>query len=146
MGDGKNIAVDTREFDTFLKALAIGEEPIAAAIITKGPAEKYWFVPEFGSKRGQRPWPNPRKKTTLGKGGRVFSKQATEGYIFRFRAKFAQFLAEEYNAAIEGNKIPTRERLKQAAVKAAKKAITVIRGSAPVDSGQLKNSFDVQEQ
>lgn len=143
MGD---IDIDTRQFDQFISAAIAGADTgeVGVAITVEGDPVKYWGALEFGSRRGKRPWPNPRKKTTTGKGGRVFSKQAPEGFVFRFAGRFAKFLADAYERSIgAGGSLPTREGLKSAATVAGKQALTVIAGAAPVDKGDLKKSLKV---
>jgi len=138
---GKNVEVDTSRFETVLKAFASGVEgEVSAAIVTSGKPVDYWGANEFGSRRGRRPWPNPRKKTTLGKGGRVFSRQAPQGFVFRFRQQFRKFLVDAYKQAT-GNGLPTRATLVAAANQAAQRARSLIRGAAPVDSGKLRSSI-----
>lgn len=142
---GKNIEVDDSGFQTLLQTFAAGlEGKVEAEIVVSGKPADYWFVPEVGSRRGRRPWPNPRKKTTVGAGGRVFSRQAPQGYIRKFNAKFQQFLLEGYKKFV-GDKLPTRALLVQAANYAAKQARVVIRGAVPVDSGELRNKIEVDE-
>jgi hypothetical protein len=141
---GKNIDVDTSGFETLLTAAAadlVGK--VEAEVVTSGKPADYWFIPEVGSRRGRRPWPNPRKKTVLGSGGRVFSKQAPQGFIRKFNARFQKFLVDGYKKFV-GNGLPTRAKLAQAATYAAQQARILIRGAAPVDSGDLRNSIEVK--
>lgn len=140
---GKNIDVDTSRFETVLKAFADGATgEVSAAIVTSGKPVDYWGANEFGSRRGRRPWPNPRKKTTLGKGGRVFSRQAPQGFVFKFQQQFRRFLIDAYKQATNGG-LPTRAKLVAAANQAAQRARSLIRNAAPVDSGELRNSIEV---
>jgi len=141
---GKNISVDTSQFEAVLRAYAEGfEGEVSAAVVTSGKPEDYWRSVERGSARGRRPWPNPRKKTTLGAGGRVFSKQAPTGFVGRFQKQFQQFLVDAYREVV-GNGVPTRAKLVLAVNRATEKARSLIRGAAPVDSGALKNSIEVK--
>jgi hypothetical protein len=140
---GKNVDVDTSQFETVLKAYADGVEgEVSAAIVTSGKPRDYWGPNEFGSARGRRPWPNPRKKTTLGRAGRVFSKQAPQGFVFKFQQQFRRFLVDAYKAATNGG-LPTRAKLAAAANQAAQRARSLIRANAPVDSGDLRDSIQV---
>lgn len=140
---GKNVEVVTTGFDNLIRTYAQGvDEKIEAAVVMTGDAKAYWFIPEVGSRRGARPWPNPRKKTTTGRGGRVFSRQAPDGYIAILKPKFLQALTAAYKNIV-GNKLPTRAMLVQAANQAANVAKNLIRNSAPVDSGKLRSGIQV---
>lgn len=140
---GKNIEVVTTGFDNLLKAYAQDAEgKIEAAVVMTGKAKAYWFIPEVGSRRGARPWPNPRKKTRLGRSGRVFSMQAPDGYIHILAPKFFQALTAAYKSIV-GNGLPTRAQLVRAANQAANTAKGLIRNSAPVDSGALRSGIQV---
>src|SRR5437879_3654481 len=106
---GRDIDIDTRQFDLLIDAAVSGVDTgeVAVAITVEGEPAKYWGVLEFGSRRGRRPLPNPRRKTTTGKGGRVFSKQAPDGFVFRFAGRFAKFLADAYARSIgAGGSLP----------------------------------------
>lgn len=81
------LEIDDSQLTEELEAIAAAadETPVEASIITDNPkCLDYWPVLEYGSKRGQRPWPRPWKRTAIGDGSRIFSKQAVDGWIMKY--------------------------------------------------------------
>lgn len=138
---GKEVNVDSTAFEAMLRGVQNLSAPVAADIVVDGDPKKYWAVVEHGSRRGHRPWPNPRRKTTVGPGGRVFSTQAVGGFVMRHRDKFVAFLRDAFLKVMEKRKGRiTRESVAEAANMAAEQALSLIRAKTPVDSGSLESS------
>lgn len=135
--------VNTSSFDRFvLRAGSRETGEVKADITIEGKPVNYWRVLEFGSKTV---WPEPAEKTTRGKDGRIFSKQAPQGFIFRHAARIAQFLREAYIKRVHNNRLPTHADLVEAANEAGRKALELIHAGAPTDSGELRDAIKLKE-
>lgn len=138
------LTIDSRQFD-LLVAAASRVRPVEAQIVTSGKPEDYWGVLEHGSRAGQAPWPQPRKKTRFGAGGRIFSKQAPQGFVMHWASRFIDFLAEAYRKAADSTGgAPLQDDLQGAVNDAAEKSLDLILRGVPVDSGQLRDSLKVK--
>lgn len=141
------ISVDDSSFrKMILDALAEPSEPVIADVITTSKeVEAYWPVLEQGSREGQRPWPHARKKTVKRK-GRIFSRQAPEGFIGKNREIFQRFLREEFLAIFEKVKRPLkRAELIHAANNAVEKARQFLKKVVPVDKGEFRDSISTRK-
>lgn len=143
----QDFQLDTRAFEARLRVIAAElAEPVTAEIVSVGPASKYAFVLEKGSAPGAAPWPEPKAKTTKGKGGRVFSKQAPSGFIARHAKAFLKFLRDALHQRIRASKkFPDRDVFVAAANDAAEDALQLAKASAPVDSGALRDSLTIRK-
>lgn len=143
-----DISVDTSKFERKI-ALAINQPSVLAEIRVQGRARDYWFVPEYGSKRGQRPWPNPRKRT-VARGSRVFSSQAPRGYVFRFKSHAISLLRRGFKRAAQvKHAFPDHMALAASANQAATGFYQAIRSSVPIGnrktSGELLASITLKK-
>lgn len=140
------ITVDTRGFDQFLRAASSGTEPAVVEIYTNdADAARRWQILEYGGKPSG-PWKNPGKRTRRGKGGRIFSSQAPEGFIARNLKLIIGYLRDALAAKIAAVKRPlTTKELRDVSIGPAQKATDLIRQSVPTDSGKLKNSIRWRE-
>jgi hypothetical protein len=142
------ISVDTSSFENMLIRVAenLGT-PVEAQVVTNSSAaRKYWPVLEHGSGRGRRPWPNPRKKTMLGTDGRVYSKQAPDGFVHKHYTKFVDFLKRAYLRRVSAKQAPlTREEMEAAADEATWQAERLIHAGAPRDSGEFADSITAEK-
>jgi hypothetical protein len=147
----KEIEIDTRGWERMLmgieRSLAKTDKPVEAEIaVTDAEAQKYWKPLEYGSAPGEKPWPNPGPKTRRGKGGRIFSKQAPSGFVFRHVKWFVKFLREAYFSRLRAKNAPlTRAELADAANEAAGRAAELIRAGVPIDSGRLHGAIETSE-
>lgn len=140
----KEIDVDSRSFDQFVaRAQALATSPVTASIIAEGDPAAYWAPLEFGSGYGRRPWPRPGPRTTV-TSGRVFSRQAVGGYVFRNSKRFTQFLFDALRRRILPGKILSRADLVIAANEASQQAKDLIVSGAPSDTGALKKAIKVK--
>ncbi len=128
-------------------AIASASEPVRAEIVTTDKeVERYWRVVDRGSVRDEKPWPDPKSKTRIGRDGRVVTKQAPEGFVLRHLATVGAYLKEAIVKVMGNRKAPlTRGQVVEATNQAAEKAFELIRAGAPVDSGKLKNSLAVRK-
>lgn len=134
---------DDSKRQTLLSVPGASDEEIAGEVYTDSTeAESYWKVLEHGSAPNASPWPQPREKTRRGRGGRIFSKQAPQGFVHVHDEKFIRFLREEYARIARAKNRPlTKQELESAAMTATRRAQELIQAGAPMDSGQLKNSI-----
>jgi len=137
------LKVDDRKLRAMLEAAV--ESDATAAVVVEGEAAKYAHVLNRGSAPGEKPWPEPKKKTTRGREGRIFSKQAPQGLVAQHAKAIFGFLIDALRRRLHGGKLPTDADVKAAANEAAEKTADVIREGAPVDSGKLKNSIAVRK-
>lgn len=139
------LIIDSRQFDLLVEA-ASKVRPVEAQIVTSGKPEDYWIVLERGSKEGQRPWPQPRKKTRFGANRRIFSKQAPQGFVMHWASKFIDFLAQSYRKVADATGgAPLQGDLQSAVDDAAEKSLDLILKGVPVDSGALRDSLKVKK-
>ncbi len=140
------ISVDTRAFDSMLRVASEAQAPVQAEIfVNNEEVQAYWPILEFGGK-ASGPWKKPGLKTTTGPGGRIYSKQAPRGFIFRFRDKFLQFLRNAYEKRFAVKKLPlSKAELEAATFEAAQKATDLIREQVPRDSGKLLRAIRWRE-
>lgn len=137
------IEIDTTSFDRLVLAVAAeSSAEIVAEVVTDNPeTEPYWPVLEHGSRPGARPWPTPRKKTTM-RGGRIYSKQAPGGFVAKRFRDFLKYLSEAYIDRLREKQAPlSRAELIECANLATERAKAVIAAGAPVDSGKFKSSI-----
>jgi hypothetical protein len=136
--------VDNTEIEKFAREVdSIGEVPGGVASV--GDAAAYALVWEWGNVRQTKKGPN----TVMGinpDGERVWlSIQAPEGYI---RVNTPQFL-DALDLALSQVSFRTlsaraiREEIEKASLKASKKIVVILQHSAPIDSGDLRESFTV---
>jgi hypothetical protein len=140
------MVIDSKEFDLLVLA-ASQVQPVEAMIVTDNPKVKdYWPVTEYGSLEGHRPWPRPWKRTTRGGGGRIFSKQAKGGWVFKYGMRFIEFLEIAYNKAAERTGgLPLQRDLADAVNEAGDKTLGWLKKTAPVDKGDLRDSLTVKK-
>jgi hypothetical protein len=132
----QDIEVDTTRFERKIAFIAQQADALAEVRVSGKPRD-YWFVPEYGSKRGKRPWPNPGPRTVAAGAGRVFSSQAPHGYVFRFGGKIAAALRQRYKDIVRRKKAaPSHAELVSAANAEAERAVLAIKGAAPIGKGR----------
>lgn len=137
--------IDSRAFDTFLQTAVDGiAVPVTTSVITKdADVERYWPILEAGSTPGQKPWPSAKTKTLYGAGGRVFSKQAPQGFVSPYSALFVGYLT---SALAAGNPLPTQAELRSMVNSAAAKVLAMLKTTIPVDTGKARDSLDTREE
>lgn len=136
-----DISLDTRPFEAWIGARnrELGTKPMTADIVAEGEAAKYAVVWDAGA-QGKK----PGKRTVRGKGGRIFSKQARQGYASRQIPRILRYLVESFTALFRAKKaLPDRIELQGAVNAAAERGAELIRASAPQDTGRLKSSIRV---
>jgi hypothetical protein len=132
--------------DKFLQELE-NDGMIESGVSVEGEAAAYAEVWEWGNARQTKKGP----RTVLGtnpRGERVWlSSQAPYGYIWTNEGKFWDSISQELKkVTFEGpNKRDVREELEKASVRIATEIAKTISESAPVDTGQLSESFRVVE-
>lgn len=141
----REMEIDDRAFQQMVRAAANAVAVDADVMTVDEYVERYWGATEYGSRRGQRPWPNPRKKTTLGPGGRVFSKQAVGGWIRKYGKRFLDFLEEAYMKRARGGDPPTQNDLRDSVNEAGRRTLEWMEKTAPVDSGRLRDSLALRK-
>ena len=140
------ITVDSRKFDQFVRAASSDTEPAVIEIYTNSKeTAEYWRILEHGGKPSG-PWKSPGKRTRRGKGGRIFSSQAPDGFIMRNLKTIIGYLRDALAAKFSSVKRPlTTKELRDVALGPAQRATDLIRQSVPTDSGKLRNSIRWRE-
>lgn len=138
------LTFDNAGFEFMMGAAGLNAHIEAAVITNNADVENYWGVLEFGSKRGQRPWPTARKKTRYGPDGNVYSKQAVGGFVRVNEAVIFKLLADEYDRVAAQGRMPTQTELVGVVNQAAEATAVLLRKIVPVDSGAFKRSIAVQ--
>lgn len=138
--------IDDKAFEARVAAIAAElDEAVTAEIVSRGPAAAYAAVVERGSRKGEKPWPEARKKT-VERGPCIAVKAQPEGFIRRNAERFAAFLRDALKKRMGKTKrIPTRTDLVEAANEAGEKALALAKASVPRDSGQLHDSLKLKE-
>lgn len=137
-----NITFDIEGIKTFLKELE-DDGLVESGVSVEGPASAYAEVWEWGNMRQTKKGP----KTVLGtnpRGERVWlSSQAPYGYIWRNEVNFWRSISQELEkVSFRGTtKQAVTGELEKACEKATKEMAGTIGESAPVDTGQLSDSF-----
>ena len=133
------------KLDELLLELAEHDKLITAGVASTGEAAAYAEVWEWGNVRQTKEGP----KTVLGinpDGENVWlSVQAPVGYISVNENQYWSILKDEL-AKVKFKSTTTKgitDELNTASVKAMKRICKVIAETAPVDSGQLSDSFEV---
>lgn len=129
----------------YLEGLKDLGQVVEAGLTATGPAAAYAEVWEWGNARQVKQGP----KTVLGvnpDGETVWlSTQAPMGYIAVHTDKYLEIVrAEIAKLALSGGE-GTQEELKQVAHNAMEKIKEVVSEYAPVDSGQLRDCFQVAD-
>src|SRR5690242_8176681 len=138
-----NIEIDTSGFDRFAELVqSTASKPVSAAIAVDGPAEAYWFVCEYGSAKGSRPWPSAGPRT-VESGGRIYSSQARGGFVFKNANQFVKFLRDSYLHVQKNGQPVSGDDLVRAANEAASNALRLVIAGAPTDSGELKSDLRI---
>jgi len=136
-----DIKVDDSKFQRKIALAIANPSPALAEITVEGKAKDYWGVWEFGG-RNKEAGPRTRK----GGDGRIYSRQAPKGYVFKYQRKFFQLLKEEYVRIVKANRRPpTHAELAAAANRVTEQALELIKATVPVDTGQLQESIDMNE-
>lgn len=140
---GKNLDVDLKPLDAVFQLPGEGP-PVVAEIRVEGLAQRYWQAVEFGSASGMRPWPRVGRRTVMS-GGRVHSVQAPGGFAAPHRLQILQWLKDKFTQKLtELNRPPTREEMAVLANSVAEDAANLFRGSAPVETGALRDAIQVK--
>lgn len=132
--------------DKFLQELG-NDGVVESGVSVEGEAAAYAEVWEWGNSRQQRQGP----KTVLGtnpRGERVWlSSQAPFGYIWTNEGKFWDSISQELKqVTFDGpTKRDVTEELKKASIRIATEIAKTISEAAPIDTGQLSESFRVVE-
>jgi hypothetical protein len=135
------------KLDEFLLEFAEHDQEVNAGVMSVGEAAAYAEVWEYGNIRQTKKGP----KTVLGinpDGKEVWlSIQAPHGYI-KVNEPFFWMALQDELSKVKFDSTDARgitEELAAAGKKAAKRFIPFLKGSAPVDSGKLADSFEVVE-
>ena len=135
------------ELDEFLLELEEHDKEITAGVAAIGPAAAYAEVWEWGNIRQEKPGP----RTVLGmspEGKEVWlSIQAPFGYIRIHENSYWQAVKQELGKVKFKDKSAKgiTEELEAASVRAMKLCAQLIADSAPVDTGELRDSIRVVE-
>ena len=137
------ITLDVDEVIQYLDTFRGLDHVVEAGLVATGPAAAYAEVWEWGNARQEKQGP----RTVLGvnpDGDEVWlSTQAPMGYIAIHVDLYMQIvMAELANMAMSGGE-GTVEELKAVAKTAMEQIKTVVSEHAPVDSGQLRDCFQV---
>ncbi len=137
-----NISFDIDGIKSFLKELE-DDGLVESGVSVEGPAAAYAEVWEFGNMRQTKKGP----RTVLGtnpRGESVWlSSQAPYGFLWVNELKYWRIVENELKkVSFSGDtkKVVTRE-LESATVEIAGEIAKVVSDAAPVDSGQLSESF-----
>jgi hypothetical protein len=133
--------------DEFLLEFAEHDKEISVGVAATGDAAAYAEVWEWGSARQTKPGP----KTVLGtnpSGEQVWlSIQAPFGFVSIHENDFWDALSQELERAKFSSTNPKdiTTEIQKAGVRAMKLCKQLLQDSAPVDTGQLRDSFQVIE-
>jgi hypothetical protein len=140
---GWTIRVDTRGIEEKLKKAAQSLQPVRGGIAVRD-GNPVPFILEYGSTPGRKPWPTARDKTTSGPGGRIFSKQAPQGYARIFSDRIVVFLRDALLRRLQGRLI-SRDIMVSAANEAITNAFQLAKAAIPKRSGEAAASLEVKE-
>lgn len=130
-------------------------EDVAPATAGIGVADpqvaQYARALEYGSVAGEPPWPHPGPRTTLAVNpetgeGVVVSLQAPNGFVRTQAAAIAAALVEQL--AEPTNWLEPRaaqQHIQQSVSEAARRALELVRTSAPRDAGKLSESLQITD-
>jgi hypothetical protein len=129
------------KLDEFMSELEGIDKPIRGGVAVYGSAAAYALVWEFGALKNVGP------KTVMGANGRIFSKQAPEGYVGIHQDDlFDIVVAELKNATIVGRTpSETKLRLEIISDNISQKWARLISDSAPADTGDLRAQIQYVE-
>lgn len=136
-------ALDFGGLKEFLEGLKSLNQVVEAGLMATGPAAAYAEVWEWGNARQVKQGPrtvqgvNPDGETVW------LSTQAPMGYIAIHSDKYLEIIRDEISKLALSGGIGTNDELKQVAHKAMERIKEVVSESAPVDSGQLRDCFQV---
>jgi hypothetical protein len=133
-----SLTFDNSGFDFLIQQAGSGARVEATVVTNNRDVEEYWGVLEFGSRRGQRPWPNPRTRTALGQDGRVYSNQAVGGFVRKNEDLIFGFMEAEYSR-VAG--LPDHAALVSVVNRSADRLCGFLRTVVPVDSGAFRDSI-----
>jgi hypothetical protein len=137
------LSFNIKGVDKFLAELEEGFE-IQAGVASMGEAAAYSYVWEYGNARQVKE--GPRTTKGINPDGEVvwLSIQAPTGYIAVSESQYHEILKDELSkVTFSGNASAIKKEFNGAVVRAMERIKEIIEDNAPVDEGDLSESFKV---
>lgn len=127
---------------------AAQQGPIRGGVVSEGDAAAYALVWEYGNARQTKEGPKTVKGVNPDGEEVWLSVQAPFGYIRIHEPAFLQILQEklgtiDFSDSVSAKEV--REAIKKASASAAEQIAELIRESAPIDSGDLRESIQAAD-
>jgi hypothetical protein len=141
---GAYLSFSLKGFDSFIELFDLDDKVVEAGVVSTGEAAAYAEVWEWGNARQTKQGPKTVRGTNPDGEVVWLSSQAPMGYIAVNSEAYLNIVKIELGKlSFSGNSAQdTEKELKAIALSAAQACAEIIAEHAPIDSGQLKGSFE----